>query len=289
MKLILTLLCRNEEDIIDSTIAFHLGQGVDFIIATDNGSTDRTPDILRRYEQQGVLHLIEEPEHNHDQATWVTRMSNIATVDLCADWIIHSDADEFWLPGHDSLKHILSKAPEDFSFLSIKRYNFLPPTQGSSTSTPFYQNQVIREVESLNHLGAQLPPKVCHRGHRGITIGDGNHSAWINGSRVLTEPCSEIEILHYPVRSYQQFERKIREGVAALRQNTRVPAQVGATWRYLYEEYLEKGRLNDYYNKLALSPEIILENLASGKLVVDHRIQQFFMDNHASRRDSFLK
>ena len=37
MMLVLTLLCRDEADILESMLRFHLAQGVDRIIATDNG------------------------------------------------------------------------------------------------------------------------------------------------------------------------------------------------------------------------------------------------------------
>ena len=49
--IVMTLLVRNEEDIIEANIEFHLAQGADFIIATDNRSTDRTRDLLLRYAQ----------------------------------------------------------------------------------------------------------------------------------------------------------------------------------------------------------------------------------------------
>jgi hypothetical protein len=47
-------------------IRFHLGHGVDFIVATDNGSSDGTRDYLQL-------------ESIHDQAIWVSAMARIAT------------------------------------------------------------------------------------------------------------------------------------------------------------------------------------------------------------------
>ena len=49
-KLIMTLLVRDEEDILEYNICHHLNQGVDHIIAIDNESIDQTPKILKKYE-----------------------------------------------------------------------------------------------------------------------------------------------------------------------------------------------------------------------------------------------
>ena len=78
MKLVLTLLCRDEADILESMLGFHLEQGVDQIIATDNGSVDGSLEILQRFERSGQLTLLEEAEHTHDQAIWVSRMARMA-------------------------------------------------------------------------------------------------------------------------------------------------------------------------------------------------------------------
>ena len=72
MRLVMTLLARDEADIVDAQVAFHLHAGVDFVIATDNASSDGTTEILERYERAGRLRLIREPGDDMRQAEWVT-------------------------------------------------------------------------------------------------------------------------------------------------------------------------------------------------------------------------
>src|SRR5206468_4992274 len=61
MRLVVTLMVRDEVDIIAAMIEHHLAQGADLIIATDNGSVDGTTDVLQRYADQGVLELHHDP------------------------------------------------------------------------------------------------------------------------------------------------------------------------------------------------------------------------------------
>jgi glycosyltransferase involved in cell wall biosynthesis len=111
VKLALTLLAKNEADVIDANLAYHLGAGVDFVVATDNGSTDGTREILQRYEADGVLRLIGEPSTDFRQGEWVTRMARLAAEEG-ADWVINADADEFWWPRAGNLKEALERLPE---------------------------------------------------------------------------------------------------------------------------------------------------------------------------------
>ena len=82
MRLVLTVLARDEADIIDAHLSFHLNAGVDFVIATDNASDDGTTEVLESYEREGYLHLIREPAEGLRQGEWVTRMARLAATEF---------------------------------------------------------------------------------------------------------------------------------------------------------------------------------------------------------------
>jgi nucleoside-diphosphate-sugar epimerase len=87
--LAMTLVVRDEEDILDTNLRYHLAQGVDFVYAIDHNSTDGTPDILRGYEQMGVLRMFREDGDINDQAPRVTPLARLAHDELGADWVIN--------------------------------------------------------------------------------------------------------------------------------------------------------------------------------------------------------
>ena len=273
MMLVLTLLCRDEADILESMLRFHLAQGVDRIIATDNGSVDGSLEILQRFERRGELTLLQEPEHTHDQAVWVTRMARMAAA-MGADWVINSDADEFWWPQQGNLNSTLAQLPESVEGLLVERTNFLPPPRDGQDQRPFYQRQTLRERVSCNSLGAPLPPKLIHRAHPGVEITDGNHGARVDGKPIEAIKSTEIEILHVPIRSYEQLERKIRQGAEALQRNKRVSPGVGDSWRKIYANHLQQSTLPAYYDSLRPNPAAIVPQLVRGELIDDRRLQQ---------------
>ena len=172
----MTILARNEVDIIDAQIAYHLNAGVDFVIATDNLSDDGTAEILEGYERAGYLHLLREDGDDMRQAEWVTRMARLAATEFGADWVINSDADEFWWPRSGSLKHVLELVPERFGVVRGCWRHFVPRPDGDR---PFAERMIVRlstpalpgDKRTVHHAHQ----KVAHRGDPRVTVHAGNH------------------------------------------------------------------------------------------------------------------
>lgn len=89
---------------------------------------------------------------------------------------------------------------------------------------------------------------------------------------VLSGTPGALEILHYPMRSYMQFENKIRLGGAAYARNTQLPVGTGHTWRRLYEQW-QAGELPVYYQSQVPTPDQIKAHIASGRYVADDRLR----------------
>ena len=170
MKLVMTLLVRDEEDVLAANIDYHRAMGVDFFICTDNKSEDSTPDIIKSYVDAGIAHYIYEGDDNYDQTRWVTRMARLAATDFAADWVINNDADEFWWPREGDLKSTFASVPANYTTLVAERHDFVPVTDEQDD---FLTDMIYRKIVSLNTKGKPLPPKVAHRAHpgRGRTAG----------------------------------------------------------------------------------------------------------------------
>ena len=212
----MTLLVRDEADIVDAQIAYHLDAGVDAVVATDNRSEDATTEILERYAREGVLHLIREPGDDLRQSEWVTRMARLAATELGADWVLNADADEFWHARGTTLKELLAAVPGRFGAVRGAWRNFVPRPDDDRF---FAERMTVRLCTPSFHphpLSTHF--KSAHRARADIRIGRGNHEA-LADDLVALRGWYPIEILHFPVRSLEHCRRKYVTQFVALERN----------------------------------------------------------------------
>ena len=267
MKVVMTLLVRDEQDILRENIEFHLAHGVDEILLMDNLSVDGTAEIAREYERAGCLRYFFQPQDDYAQGRWVTAMARHAARELRADWVINSDADEFWLPESGSLKEVFAAVDPAVMAVAAPRMNFVAR---SGDGRPFWRRMDVRHAVSRNAMGRLLPGKVAHRAHPDVTVLQGNHGITIGGAGIPPSGAA-LAIFHFPFRSRRQYVNKIVKGGSAYARNTELSAAMGETWRSHYELYLA-GRLDEAIASEVFSEEAIEQGLAAGALVRDERL-----------------
>jgi hypothetical protein len=267
MKVVMTLLVRDEADIVDEQLAFHLDAGVDFVVATDNRSEDATTEILERYAREGHLHLIREEGDDLRQTEWVTRMARLAATEFGADWVLNTDADEFWWPQASGLKEVLAVVPERYGVVRAAWRNFVPrPDDGRS----FAERMTVRlGAPAFHHHPLSTHSKSAHRAVPDVRVGRGNHEAFGEGLLPL-RGWYPIEILHFPVRSLEHCVRKYVTQFVALEKNAEkgIPNHMAEAYRAY-----RAGRLDQFYEPLVVDDEALERGLADGTLAVDTRLR----------------
>ena len=218
MKLVMTLLVRDEADVVDAHVAFHLNAGVDYVDRDRPRSSDGTTEILERYARDGLPAAAPRAGRRHRQAEWVTRMARLAATELGADWVIHTDADEFWWPRGGSLKEVLATVPARYGIVR----GLLAPLRAPPRRRVVLRGAHDRAPRTPAHPGDK--PTICHAhqkvAHRadpgGRDRGREPQRRWHRASRPL-RGWHPVEVLHFPFRSVEQLERKARGGWMAKR------------------------------------------------------------------------
>lgn len=212
VRLVATMMVRDERDIIVPMIEHHLDQGVDLIIVTDNGSVDGTTEVLQHYADMGAIELHHDPVHRKQQGVVVTGMARRAYTVHGADWVINADADEFLVPLDRSLtvREALERTPRSLVAFEVPVVNLVSPPaeRGSGIDRLVWRD--LRTTEELVEVGihAQPTPNAIHIGDPDVTVAQGNHFVSLESAG---QPDDEVglEVLHLPWRSWSQFERKV--------------------------------------------------------------------------------
>jgi len=274
MRIVTTLMIRDEADIVGAMLTHQREQGVDHVIVTDNASVDGTVDLLRTFERQGFVTLWHDPEHRKQQYRVVTRMARHAATELGADWVINADADEFMVardPGR-TIRDVLAAVPPSVDVLRIPVVNLTgaPSRVGSGLARLDLRDQ--RSESELTTAGIPFhpTPNAVHRGHPEVEIAQGNHRAEAPGWGAPVDAL-DAEVLHLPWRSWKQYSYKVRVSGEAYLAN---PELAPSPRHHGMQDFrrLQQGRLESTYLAKHPTAEEAAEGIASGAFAPETRL-----------------
>lgn len=274
MKLAMTLMVRDEADIIQAMLDHHLACGVDIIIVTDNGSVDGTAEILSDYAARGLIDLRHDPEHRKQQGVTVTQMARDAATIHGADWVINADADEFWVPVDDNLTlhSVFEQLDTGMQAFTVEVLDMTgpPAERGSGLQRLVYRDQ--RSVASMNEIAllAHATADAVHVADPEIIVHQGNHFVSLE-SKGSPPPELALEVLHFPWRSWSQYRRKVENaGRSYLNASGLKPSPNHHGMRD-YKRLLDNTLLPSYIVRHP-SQEAIRHGLETGEFVLEQRI-----------------
>lgn len=226
MRIVATLLVRDEIDVLPACLEHIARSGVEAVIAADDGSTDGSLELLAAHPL--VALVLREPSDCYPQSAWVSRMADLAFA-LDPDWIVHMDADEFWCG-----LGALAEVPAGWRAVSCPAHDHTPVL--GAADGEFSRDAMPGRHPYPTHY------KVAHRPIRGARIAMGNHN--IHGVPAPSWAATVVE--HYPVRSLAQLTRKAARGAEVLGSH---PSYVCSHWRS-WGRALAEGRIAEVYAAL---------------------------------------
>ena len=275
MKLVQTVMLRDEVDVIDAQISYHLSSGVDFVIAIDHDSRDGTSDILESYARDGQLVRIPKTG-KMQESVWRTEMARLAATEYGADWVLNTDADEFWMTRDGGLlRDVFAAIPDRFGVVWALTRHFVPRPE----KEPHFADRMTVRVSTTAPVNDPTSPyrphaKVAHRADPDIVVRYGAH---LVSSRL--RPLSDwylADVLHFPYRSLEQYLRKsLRRAHGDLPLGQYVRAA----------EASAQGRAEAFFRSLVVDDATLERGRANGTLVVDTRLRDTLRGDRETSRD----
>ena len=231
IRMLGVLLCYNDGDLLEESIRYLLDQNHD-VIVWDHGSTDETPDVIRRL-QSALLETRHIPrEFDFYQLYQAMSRHLMENYTSRYDWISWPDQDEF-LEGPTRSKSYEESLREVFD----SPYNWIQFHNFNFWTTRADDPHARATTERVRHyaLFPDCAPRIRAWRSSATNIREFNHNPPLGEAWPV-----RFNLRHYPMRSHEQMLARVLRDRAGLRREG---------YNYHYENMQRRLKL------LELSPE----------------------------------
>jgi Glycosyl transferase family 2 len=215
----MSIIVRDEADIIAHNIEYHRRMGVDRFIVIDHRSVDGTTEILRHFESEGILTLIRKGREIYPELLWTNALIRKAWRMHGHVWHIGNDADEFYIPpaGHTLKTYLETQIAE--RALGVARGNVIFSQEaiaehGWREAPAYVSTKGVKEGHSIADPAVVLElPQTYYHVKGKVTFQPATfRTASVGCHRVVLRPrarpaACDLKILHFPARSIEESVR----------------------------------------------------------------------------------
>jgi hypothetical protein len=197
-------------------------------------------------------------------------MARRAATEFAADWVINSDADEFWWPRGGTLKDVFASVHARFGAIAGMWRHFVPVVPEDGFFADRMTLRLTTPVVDRQHL---FNPhfKTAHRAHPEVAVGGGNHDA--NGPGLLPlRSWYPIDVLHFPLRSLAQAEQKYVQHYEWRSGSAENLKHIDPHMAAAYQAHVD-DRMDEFYRSLAVDEIEAEARLSAGSLARDTRVR----------------
>jgi glycosyltransferase involved in cell wall biosynthesis len=279
----------NSEDIIARFLRHYLDLGASEIIVTDYASTDSTLDILSSAEWGRAVRVLQLAQLGGKDTS--RDMLAVAKQDRTAQWALFCDPDEYLITPNMRLDDLVSYSVRtNAESLRLQRFNM---TALKSKSQALAQGEDLFDVFSMRiarqHARSQdersgnvplatpwifssIGPKTFCNLSATTAIASGDHFATTTNDR-FASPQDDIRLLHFPFRSFEQFDHKLKLAALDFAAN-HYPGD--HSWQYkLWFRCVENNEVYREYIEQFIDDDCLPGLIADGSVCEDTSLAEF--------------
>jgi glycosyltransferase involved in cell wall biosynthesis len=209
----------NDEDIIEEVISHLISQGLELVVL-DNGSTDKTYEICKKFEDNGIVELRQYHSSStrvHDLPIMFGMLYDMALTHS-PDWVIRSDSDEILESGqrNQTLKQAIINADSDgYNLIQFDRFDFFMTDDDDENA-----NSLKEKLKYYSHYGDFIYR--AWKYYPGISVSDagGHYPIFPDGIKYQIAK-KKFVLRHYPLRSKKQTEKKLEDRMKGINENNK--------------------------------------------------------------------